>query len=200
MKKNKPKAPAVFYIAIVILFLTMLSISLSGGFFAKYVSVAEGSDEARVAAYNVTVTELTPSSVTLDSYNPEALSAEMEFSVISKSEVAVKYNVVVMLDEPLPAEYVVDADTGVTSETPEPYVTIKLGDVSNGIVTLWREPEISDDGRTLTFANVGTFAPVTEGQLVGNHTLLIEVVAGRHEKNTVTLDGMNVRVNVEQIN
>ena len=63
MKKNKMKAPIIFYVAVLVICLTMISTSLSGGFFAKYVTQVQDTDEARVARYDVTVSDLTPDSL-----------------------------------------------------------------------------------------------------------------------------------------
>lgn len=193
MKKNKMKAPVIFYVAVLVLCLTMVSTSLSSGFYAKYTTEVSASDSARVAKYDVTVSDLNPKSIVLDSYDLTKLSGDMGFTVTSNSEVTIVYSVIVTLPEPLPTEYVRDADTGKLSETPEPYIFITLkneGDEDG------EAPQISDDGLVLTFTDVGTFAP---GSSSANHYLSVEVLPGKHPQNTYSISNIKVRVVIEQI-
>ena len=196
MKKNKMKAPVIFYIAVLVLCLTMISTSLSGGFFAKYVTQVQDTDAARVAKYDVTVSDLAPDNLVLDSYDPNKLEGNMDFTVTSNSEVAIKYSVIVTLPAPLPTEYVRDAATGELSETPEPYMFITLKDKGDAVGTTVRQPQVSDGNLVLTFADVGSFAP---GSFSATHSLVAIVFPGDHEGNTYTISNLKVRVLVEQI-
>ena len=197
MKKNKMKAPIIFYVAVLVICLTMISTSLSGGFFAKYVTQVQDTDEARVARYDVTVSDLTPDSLVLDTYDPNKLSGNMDFTVTSNSEVAIKYSVIVTLPAPLPTEYVRDTVTGELSEEPVPYMFITLKDKGDTEGTTVRQQQVSDDNLVLTFADVGTFAP---GSFSAAHSLVVEVFPGKHgTESTYTISNLKVRVLVEQI-
>lgn len=194
MKKNKIKAPIVFYVAIAMLCVTLVSMNLTGGLFAKYTTRADGDDSGNVAAYNVTVSDLSEKDLTLDSYDKGALLAETAFTVTSASEVAVRYSVIVTLNTPLPTEYTRD-ETGKLSDEPTEYISIKLRDEADVNRENMREPVISQDRCTFTFADVGEFAP---GGASAEHLLVFEIFPGNHGADFV-LSGINVRVDVVQI-
>lgn len=51
MKKSNKKTPVVFYVGILLLFLFMVSLNLTGGLYARYTTVYESGDGARVAVF-----------------------------------------------------------------------------------------------------------------------------------------------------
>ena len=82
--------------ALVLLLLTMISVHLTSGLYARYTTTATGSDSARVAKFDV-VTALTQAK------DGEGKDIEGQFTlmVTNNSEVAVKYQVAVTLHDHL---------------------------------------------------------------------------------------------------
>ena len=80
--------------ALVLLFLTMLSIHLTSGLYARYTATSTASDSARVAKFDVTA-EVQP---------VDGKEGEFTLTVTNNSEVAVEYQVVVTLSDRLDAE------------------------------------------------------------------------------------------------
>lgn len=116
-------------------YLLVCTLLLTGVSFARYVTTADGSDAARVAAGLVTV-GYEENTTKMEMERPSGdgvLTRDFEFTVSNNSsEVAIRYDVVVTLDEPL-----VNG------------VTMKL-DEQPGIQT--------DGGKKYKFTNMGTFA------------------------------------------
>lgn len=143
-KKIKGRLPPYVYLS----YLMVCTFLLTGVTFSRYISSANGSDSARVAAGTVTVGydanntafEMTPPS----DYGVE--KREFQFNVSNNiSEVAIQYDVVVTLGKPL--------ETGVTM--------ILDGKECSG-----------STNNIYTFSNMGTFkAGVEETKM---HTLLLE--------------------------
>ena len=85
--------------ACVLLCLTLFSIHLTSGLYAKYIAKGNGSDEARVAKFEVVASDgvadvfIDVTSVDNESY---------EFVVRNNSEVAVKYDVVLTFNRDVP--------------------------------------------------------------------------------------------------
>lgn len=75
--------------ALVLLMLTMISIHLTSGLYARYTSTATATDSARVAKFDVEGTL-------------SGADGNYTLTVNNKSEVAVKYKVIVTFDEALP--------------------------------------------------------------------------------------------------
>ena len=117
-------------LALILFVLTMISIHLTSGLYARYATVATASDSARVAKFAVSGA-LDRGDVTL-TYAPDAAGA-YNMTVTNESEVTVEYSVsIVFGDENLP----------------EDALNVTLG-TQNGT---W-------EGNTLTFSNVGTLEP-----------------------------------------
>ena len=77
--------------ALVLLCLTMISIHLTSGLFARYTSTATGSDGARVAKWDV---KGSSDSTALTIQNiPDNDSGTYSFTVTNDSEVAMKYSI-----------------------------------------------------------------------------------------------------------
>ena len=89
MGKQKVNIPMCA--ALVLLLLTMISIHMTSGLYARYTANSTATDSARVAKFDVegTVTET-------------ATNGEYKLTVNNKSEVAVKYKVIVTFNKALP--------------------------------------------------------------------------------------------------
>ena len=88
---NKVKFNIPMCMALILLFLTMLSIHVTSNLYARYTVSSEGSDSARVAKFDVTA-EVQPMG------GEQGL---FTVSVKNKSEVAVRYNIVVSFTAPM---------------------------------------------------------------------------------------------------
>lgn len=94
--------------ALALLFLTMVSIHLTSGLYARYTATATGSDSARVAKFDVTGSGA--GNVTVDCTQADNLG-EYLITVNSNSEVAVTYTVTVTFTDSLPGtDFVVTLD------------------------------------------------------------------------------------------
>jgi hypothetical protein len=102
MQKATKKTPFVFYAGMVLLCLVLFSAHLTSGLYARYTSTATSSDSARVARFDVASaknTEKVDFKIDLDFFDPQKQSDYIEFDVFSSSEVAVRYDVVLVLPE-----------------------------------------------------------------------------------------------------
>lgn len=88
---GKVKLNIPMCVALILMVLTMLSIHVTSDLYARYTVSSEGSDDARVAKFNVTA-EVQPKK---DEANQFAVCVKNE------SEVAVRYNIVVEFDAPM---------------------------------------------------------------------------------------------------
>ena len=86
--------------ALVLLFLTMISVHLTSGLYARYTVTATGSDSARVAKFDVTGNG--SGAVTVDCKDSDN-TGEYSITVTSNSEVAVRYTITVTFEESLSA-------------------------------------------------------------------------------------------------
>ena len=106
MKKSNKRAPLVFYFGVFVLCMTLFSSHMTGGLYARYTSSASGSDSARVARFDVTHSNQSiPMSIELDFFDSSKKEDSVEFEVISNSEVAVKYDVILTLPAAIPTEW-----------------------------------------------------------------------------------------------
>lgn len=81
-------------LACVLLCLTLISMHLTGGLLARYVTEAEGSDSARVAGFNI----LTSGPEGVEIQYSEGDSGDYILTVDNKSEVAISYTIKVVVD------------------------------------------------------------------------------------------------------
>ena len=95
MKQVNKKPPKVFYAGVILLFLVLFSSYMTGGLYARYYTTGSGSDEARVASFDVNIipginiyTEL----IELGDIQPGE-TVNIDFTVTNNSEVAVSFNV-----------------------------------------------------------------------------------------------------------
>ena len=117
--------------ACILLCLTLFSIYLAGGLYAKYVNYSGSGDTARVAAFSVDVVPADNTLVTISVSKGED-NGIYEFDVVNESEVAVKYDILLTFTEDLPD-----------------YLVVKL----NGAVGNVLSP------KEIMFENAGTIAP-----------------------------------------
>ena len=97
MQKQNTRTPWVFYAGLIILFFFIVSVYFTNGLYAKYVTTADGADAARVATFDVENEVAVDAAVDLSFFDAAKLTDTVEFNVVSSSEVAVKYDVVVTM-------------------------------------------------------------------------------------------------------
>lgn len=142
--RSHPAAPAVprLPLSVWLTYLLVCTLLFTGVSFSRYSTSADGTDTARTAAGRIEVQCSQDTTLALDADTQEAF---LVFSVSNPgAEVAIRYDVEVKLDEPLPAG-----------------VTLTLDDNSS-------QPEA--DNRYL-FSQVGCFAPGTPD--TQSHTLKV---------------------------
>ena len=104
-KRSSRKAPpfSIMHVALLLLCVVMLTIHLTGGLNARYVSSAEGSDSARVAKFDVSCAQTgeVPFDIQLEFLDPKKHTDSISFTVASQSEVTVAYDVILELPETL---------------------------------------------------------------------------------------------------
>ena len=100
MNKLNKKSPILFYIGLILLAVVLISAYMVSGLYPKYTSMATGSDSARVAKFDVTNNiDSHSADIRLNFFDADALSDSFLFTVESKSEVSLTYDVVVTLPE-----------------------------------------------------------------------------------------------------
>lgn len=170
-----------YHILIFIVCLVMVSTSMSSGLYAKYVTFDSASDSARVAKFNVTISDITAhGSNKLVTFIDSDVSAgtSYSFSISSNSEVAVSYKIVVSFSGTSAPEWLgsllLDGKTAPTTHG------------ANG-------------GRyEYVFSNVGNFPAAVQSS--ASHTITLKTVADNLSPETDELDvGMTIRVEASQI-
>ena len=103
MEKSNKRTTPIFYIAMLLLVLVLFSTRMVCSLYARFISTADGSDSARVATFNVDCqgTQGTPMDIDLDFFNAEKHVDTIAFAVTSSSEVAVSYEISLLLPEKL---------------------------------------------------------------------------------------------------
>jgi len=101
MRQSNIKTPLVFKIALGLICAMMVSFHLLGGLYARYSSMADGSDSSRVASFNITgeYTSGQLDKFELNFFDPAKQTHSVTFKVTSDSEVAVKYDIIVTMPE-----------------------------------------------------------------------------------------------------
>ncbi len=133
--KHNSSGTVMIRIALVLFCLVMITTHMMSGLYARYISVGEAADEARVAAFSVQADW--QGDVKLDVSDSADANGAYTFTVINKSEATVRYDVILTFESPLPY-----------------YISVKLDDV-NGILAV--------DGKSVTFENIEELAPQTSG-------------------------------------
>lgn len=155
MRKQKPNIAIIA--ALVLLCLVMVSTSLTSGLYAKFISRGAGEDSARVAAFDVQVTPLEPKEITLT--NVTESEKEYEFTMISRSEVAVSADVIVTFD----INKLLDGN-GYLSPINQLQLNSWLSDIK--LEGEEGEPSFSDGEYKITFAGVHEFAALPTPETV----------------------------------
>jgi len=100
MKKSNKKTPIVFYVGILLACLTLVSIHMTSGLYARYTTSASGQDSARVARFEVTETlevkkadGTTEDTFVVGDVLRPGVSTTYTFTVQNNSEVAVSLTV-----------------------------------------------------------------------------------------------------------
>lgn len=126
---GKAKVNIPICAALVLLFLTMVSIHMTSGLYARYTSTSTASDSARVAKFDVDANKQDDVTVICDI---DGDNGDYVITVNNKSEVAIKYNIDLVFDKALFAG-----------------VELKIGE-TKGVVL---------DDKTVKFSDVGLLAP-----------------------------------------
>lgn len=181
MKKATKKTPFVFYAGMVLLCLVLFSAHLTSGLYARYTSTATSSDSARVARFDVASaknTEKVDFKIDLDFFDPQKQSDYIEFDVFSSSEVAVRYDVVLVLPE------------GMVELIEAGILVISLD--GDAVPTA-----IDKENQTVTFS-AGTFNAAVDQARTHKLTFFFEEDAVLN--NTIEIKGpATLRVRVEQV-
>lgn len=130
MSRRPDKVNIPMVVAMILLILTIISVYLSGGLYARYSASAGASDSARVAKFQVSGSA--GDNVTINCRSTE--TGTYTITLGNQSEVAVEYEMEVVFQEAVPEdklEVTLDEEAGIWSE----------------------------DGTTLTFSHVGTLGP-----------------------------------------
>lgn len=173
---NKTPLSAILcYMAILALLFTSVS-------FSKFAVATSVSDESRVAGFAARAVFDEPTDP-LEVNDLDVLSTDFFFTVYNNvsdlsgafvSEVAQKYDIIIVLPKKLPDK-----------------VTLTLDDVE--------ADDVSSDGKTYTFFDVGTFEPAVEGvEDDHKHQLTFTCEASGLTADS-TYEDIEVRVHVEQI-
>ena len=179
MTKLNMKTPVVFYVGLVLLCMFMFSLYLSGGMYARYATTDSGGDGARVAKFDVASKGENgiALNINLDFFDPAKQHDSIEFEVMSSSEVAVEYDVVLVLPEEM----------------------MEL--VSNGTIIIKMDVDVigvvDDTYNTITFEG-GSFLPGASQSAM--HNITIEIKPGTMLVGTVNISSpATLRIHAEQI-
>ena len=94
MRKSNKRTPLFFYVGVILLCVTMVSVHMSSGLYARYTSVASGDEaSARVATFEYTggSPQITSSELVVK-VTPNA-PVEYDFSFRNDGETAIRYTV-----------------------------------------------------------------------------------------------------------
>ena len=154
------------------IYLFICTLLFTGVSFSKYVSAGDGEDDARVAAGNVEVTYDDPTTFFFNRPSDDGMLIEnFDFYVSNTgAEVAIKYDIEVTLDAPLPVGATMELDGVEFSGS-------------------------SDD--TYLFADAGTFSADEEG--MNTHTLTIQADYQLVPQGTDFQGFVNIDIIAEQI-
>ncbi len=179
MAKSNKRTPPIFYVGLVMLVLVLFSTHMTGGLYARFISRAEGSDDARVAKFDVAYQQVdaVPMKIELDFFDPGKRQDSIQFVVVSTSEVAVKYDVILVLPGKM------------TQWVKDDLMTIKLGDSL--------PKDINTDTKTITFDG-GAFGAT--GTREDEHTLTFTITSGAMPGEIIQItEPATLRIHVEQI-
>ena len=179
MKKSNKRAPLVFYIGVFLLVMTMFSINMTSGLYARYVAAVTSSDGARVAKFDVLSRkkEGVEFNIALNFFDPEKQTDNIEFEVTSSGEVAVRYDVVLVLSEET-MSFVQDGS-----------LIITIGESVSGTV--------DSDSKTVTFTG-DSFSPNSDE--THTHKITFKIKEGTMVSPDVNVtETATLRIHAEQI-
>ena len=143
LNRNKKKVSIPFSIAVLLICLLMFSLYLTSGMLARYTTTATAGDKARAAKFDVGATGSTGTMAfvyTDGKFAPNPADSNVyTLTVTNKSEVAVRYNVVI---ENVPAYITATVGETVYSSDENGKITIAaLGELAanttaNGVMTI----------------------------------------------------------------
>lgn len=115
MKKNNRHSNWILRLAGILFCLTLFSVHLTSGLYARYTTSASGSDSARVARFDIKQTGELMQLIELDVW-PGFTSEDYTIVLENNSEVAVAYTVSVeRLTENLPLTLTIDGESGLAA-------------------------------------------------------------------------------------
>ena len=170
----KAKMNIPMCMACVLLCLTLFSTYLTGGLYARYISRDDFEDSARVAKFDV---DLSSNSDKVDIRLERSTTGNYSFIIHNKSEVAIKYDILLTFNKELPS-----------------YVKVTLNGKGG------TKPE--GDANSLLFENVGTVAPNvpdTDNTLVFEVSSLDDFLGSATGQNHSFEIDFTASVNCEQI-
>ena len=184
MEKLNKRSTPVFYIAMLLLVLVLFSTRMTASLYARFTTTADGSDGARVATFNVDCqgTQGTPMAINLDFFDSTKRTDTIEFAVTSSSEVAVSYEISLILPEAL------------TKLVKDEKIVVTLTEVGGATV----KGTINTMTKQITFGNKN-LAP-TNGTVTINYTITFTIPEGSIPGEIVEItDPITLRVHAEQI-
>lgn len=154
MRQSNRRTPVVFHVGLVLFCLVLFSTYLTGGLYARYTTTASGSDSARVAKFQITSgsdwTAGQDIHFELNFFDPAKQSQTITLQILSNSEVAVKYDVVLTMP---------DLPSGCNYD----WLEVTIGE---------KNPTV--EGNVFTFTNLGEFSPNYSGSS-HEHALIIKI-------------------------
>lgn len=179
MGKNTRKVNIPMCLACVLLCLTLISMHLTGGLFARYTTTAQASDSARVAKFSILGEKTDDVSVVCGQGNDGSYT----ITVINASEVAVTYGITIQFNEAFDSDKL-----GITLKEGE---TVKPG-------------TLSGDDKTMEYGTLGSLAPGGEQEyaLVFSISDWTYVTADATDPTTETYSkelNFTVNIHAEQI-
>ena len=163
MRQKNMKTPPMFRIGLILVCLTLFSVYVTGGLYARYTTSSTGGDSARVAKFHIDsclVSADVP--VKLSFYDPALLTDEIELVITSASEVVTTYDVVVTMPDGVDYSWL---DVKLTS--------------SSGTVNAVA------DGNEFLFSDAGIFS--FDGQNTHRYTLIFSI---KEESRGLPPDGL----------
>lgn len=158
--------------AMVLLYLVVLTTWLTAGLYAKYTTHASSTDDARVAEWDVSATGEENAELTVDCTVAASAEDGYQITVQNASEVAVTYDIKIKLDTALPAGITAKLDGNQTAQ-------------------------ISADRKSLTFSNAEYLAT---GTTQAEHSL--NFVVEENAKTVIDdyASSFEVAVDIVQVN
>ena len=184
MKKLNTRTPIAFHIALVLFCLVLFSTYLTGGLYARYTTSASGSDSARVAIFRISGSNTWEQNAEVDLqlsfFDQNQATDTLSFTIVSSSEVAVRYSVEIVMPE-------TDANG---QDVKYEWLTLQL-DSGNKITT---------NSNVFTIENIGSFAPGDNGQATHSLTFtIVESYMGRPDVVGDIAGKVIITVRAEQI-